>query len=326
MPHDLEAETVEIEHHSSPYSRFNAPNTPMDIIGARADALKSPGNALHFLSDMVASGASGATASADSLAAQLAFSLLDGTAGLRLRYQPLVRAKDNSLFGFEALLRRTTAEGVAIPPQHAVALASANGFAAALDFWVLQRALRDTAPWLRLRKARGMQLAINLSAALLGQPQALPAIRAACNAAGIAPTQLVLELGEDDIFGASEVHCMADLAVLGFQLAVDDFGRGHADVRRFEQVPARLVKLDMSFFNGRQYQARELEAVLAVVRWLRLRQLIVVAEGMAGPADLRLARQLGCHVLQGFWFSEAVSADAAAAMVLEGNLPWSDLS
>ena len=76
-----------------------------------------------------------------------------------LHYQPLVNLKDNSVTGFEALLRWRHPERGLVSPGEFIPLAEETGLIVPIGDWVIRRACADAAGW-----PRDLRVAVNLSA------------------------------------------------------------------------------------------------------------------------------------------------------------------
>ncbi len=255
------------------------------------------------------------------LASQLRAAMIEGDPALRLHYQPLVAASGGNLVGFEALLRWTSPTRGQVAPHQVLRLAAGSGLADALDFWILQEAVANGAPW--LARNGGLTLAVNVTGALISSSHAILAMRAALAAHGVATNRVCLEVTEEVLLDQSAKRGLHALQQAGFRLAIDDFGVGHSGLQRLHEFKADVVKLDMKFFLGRRYPDDDLAALRSLVRTLRQFGITVVAEGIAGPQDYTVACQVGCQVLQSFWFSEAISASAATELVETDRCPWS---
>ncbi len=85
-----------------------------------------------------------------------------------------------------------------------------------------------------------------------------------------------------------------------FQIAMDDFGSGYANIRRLSLLPIDLVKLDKSFiFDIKNKHTKTL--IKGIVEIGKSIGYSVLAEGIETKSDLLLAKKLGVEFGQG-WF------------------------
>ena len=85
----------------------------------------------------------------------------------RLLYQPLINAADQSLVGFEALIRWHHPTRGIVPPNDFIPLAEETGLIMELGEWVIEEACRAAATW-----PEHISVAINVSAKQLIYPGA----------------------------------------------------------------------------------------------------------------------------------------------------------
>jgi EAL domain-containing protein (putative c-di-GMP-specific phosphodiesterase class I) len=255
------------------------------------------------------------------LSEELRQAILEPGTGLSLRYQPMVDARDGRLLGFEALLRWTTPNGLVIPPERVFAIATAHGLEEALEFWVLQEALMRSANW--LLQQPGLTLSVNVAGALLANTLGLAMIRALLRSTGIPPASLCLEVTETMLLDEASRTNLSAIKALGLKVAIDDFGTGQSSLARLLDLDVDVVKLDRSFFVGRDGgREGDLSFLRAIVRMAHSRNATVVAEGIARSQDEALARRAGCDACQGFWYAQALSAEGTADMARETRQPW----
>jgi EAL domain-containing protein (putative c-di-GMP-specific phosphodiesterase class I) len=210
---------------------------------------------------------------------------------LWIAFQPIVRAKDGSVFGYEALVR---SDEPALPHPGAL-LDAAERLDRVMD---LGGAIRAKAAAAFEDAAADTLLLVNLhsrdllDATLFSPDQPLTRI---------AP-RVVLEITEraalDDVEDARER--MVRLRQLGFRVAVDDLGAGYAGLTSFVTLEPELVKLDMSLVRGIDQQPVKRSLVRSVATLCRELGLQVVAEGVETRAERDVVIECGCDLLQGF--------------------------
>lgn len=210
---------------------------------------------------------------------------------LWIAYQPIVRARDGSLFGYEALMRT---EEPTLP--HPGAMLDA---AERLDrVMALGGAVRaNAARWMSEAPPDAL-LFVNLhsrdllDATLFGTDQPLTAIA----------SRVVLEITEraalDDVEDARDR--VAKLRKLGFRIAVDDLGAGYAGLTSFVTLEPEFVKLDMSLIRGIDQQPVKRSLVRSVTLLCKDLGLQVVAEGVETRAERDVVVECGCDLVQGF--------------------------
>jgi diguanylate cyclase (GGDEF)-like protein/PAS domain S-box-containing protein len=225
-----------------------------------------------------------------------------------LRYQPIVSIREQRLLGCEVLLRwRHPVKGL-IAPNDFVPIAEESGLIVPIGAWVLERACRQFADWLRDGLALE-RLAVNLSARQFSEGDLAGKVIHALDSARLRSSYLELELTEsilmDDI--GHSLGQLQDLSAMGVRIAIDDFGTGYSSLSYLKQFPLDCLKIDRSFVRELDDEAdqRIVQAIVALARSFRLE---VLAEGVESPAQLAALTRLGCDNAQGFHFSQPLTA------------------
>lgn len=253
--------------------------------------------------EMSRGGAPSGYGSKTRLAADLRAALADGGAGLALMLQPLRRCDDlDRIVGFEALVRWTHPDCGPISPGDFVPVAERSGLAPKLDAWVLREACRIAA---RLPGDSG-PIAVNITPSFLISADFLPILDAALADAGLPPDRLCVELTERVFLSDLAPARAATEALLarGVQVALDDFGAGHASFGYLAEVSVSKVKIDGSLIAALsrpdQSPLRAVAILRGVVAMARELGLGVVAEGIETEGQLAIVRNLGCDEVQGW--------------------------
>src|SRR4051794_9284253 len=138
---------------------------------------------------------------------------------LRLFYQPIVHLRDETLLGYEALVRWEHPTRGLLPPAAFLSAAEDNRLTAKLGAWVLRRACTDAAAW-----PEDLRVHVNISARHLAEEGFSELVAAALAESGLAPHRLELEITESTALFAAEatLHSVAVVTDQGVTLALDD--------------------------------------------------------------------------------------------------------
>ena len=236
---------------------------------------------------------------------------------LRLVYQPIVDAVSEEPVAFEALLRWHHPTRGVIPPLETITLAEEAGLIGGIGDWVIRSACAEAAKW-----PEHVRIAVNLSPAQLADP-ALPAIvTGALAASGIDAERLELEVGEAAFTeeGGANGARLAALRVLGVRLALDNFGTGRCSLGHLRDAPLDKIKVDRSFVRGAaEPGSRNAAIVRAIVVLAESLGMDTTAEGAETLEELALIRRFGCSQVQGFIFSEPVTAAEAQTLAADSR-------
>jgi EAL domain-containing protein (putative c-di-GMP-specific phosphodiesterase class I) len=228
---------------------------------------------------------------------------------LQLYYQPKVDGRRGQIHGVEALLRWNHPTRGMVPPNVFIPLAERFGAIVALGNWVVDEACRQIHEW--AEQGVRMRVAINVSVHQLRQSDLIDRIQQALDRYLVEPSQLLCEITESvamqDIQATQRTF--EGLARIGVFLAIDDFGTGYSSLSYLRQLPARQVKIDVSFVRDLAASKDARAIVDAVIRLSHALGLVVVAEGVETREQRDILLSLDCDELQGYFYARPMSAE-----------------
>lgn len=157
------------------------------------------------------------------------------------------------------------------------------------------------------------QCSVNVSSRQLSDPGLADDVREALAESGLSPQCLALELTESSILGNSDQtrSTLHRLRSMGVRLEIDDFGTGYSSLSYLQQLPLGTLKIDRSFIRGLNTDNGSIDIVRAIMQLAHSLRLEVIAEGVENGEQLTRLRELGCNLIQGFFFSRPVGAEEA---------------
>jgi diguanylate cyclase len=243
---------------------------------------------------------------------------------LTLVYQPKVTMATRSVRTLEALVRWTHPQLGAVSPAEFVPLAESTGGSRRLTNWVLAAAIRQLGEW--RRSGLELELAVNLSAPDVLDPDLGDEILRLLRGERVEPTALMLEITESAVMRDPQaaVRNMQLLRIAGLRFALDDFGTGHSSLSQLSVLPVDELKIDRSFIS--QAAGGTATIVTSTIELGHHMGLKVVAEGVEEINAWNLLRRLGCDFAQGYLISPPLPAAQVPAFVRQANqlLPASD--
>lgn len=236
-----------------------------------------------------------------------------------LYYQPRVRLADGEVTGYEALLRRTRAEG----SEGAAALveqAEKSAFGPRLGEWILRTAARQSLAW--RESGVTVPIAVNVSTSQFCDPGFLKLLGDLVSIDPALPLHLELELAEAALTlqGDAASQTLRELAAMGFGVQIDQFGTAASNLHRLGQSPVRALKIDRSLVLAAPINAEAGRIVRASVALAQAMELRVIAVGVETAEQYRFLQSWGCHEAQGFLFMPPM-APAKALEVWRGQEP-----
>jgi EAL domain-containing protein (putative c-di-GMP-specific phosphodiesterase class I) len=215
-------------------------------------------------------------------------------------FQPKVDAVTLKPVGVEALARWQHPGRGILSPDVFIDVAEREGLVGELSQILTSRALMEGA---RLHDAGfPLTIAINLSGRWLDDLQLPDFIHATTQAAGLRPSDVILEVTETGVMKelTTALDVLTRLRLKGFGLSIDDFGIGYSSFEQLDRIPFTELKLDRSFVNKGAADATARAILQGSMDMARRMALSTVAEGVETGDQLELVRALGCDRVQGF--------------------------
>jgi EAL domain-containing protein (putative c-di-GMP-specific phosphodiesterase class I) len=107
-----------------------------------------------------------------------------------------------------------------------------------------------------------------------------------------------ISLREDDV-----TSTVAQLRAMGYRVAIDDLGEGYAGLSLLVSLAPDVAKIDMSLVRGLEQSHMKRALVSSLVSVCHRARTLVVAEGVETEVQATLLREMGCDLLQGYWFA-----------------------
>jgi EAL domain-containing protein (putative c-di-GMP-specific phosphodiesterase class I)/GGDEF domain-containing protein len=224
-------------------------------------------------------------------------SLLEGRS-LRAHYQPIVRLATGDIAGHESLIR--------LPPGHPIQTpdalfraARAQDLLARTEQACVDEGIRgwagrsDRLLFLNLSASTVVEMVDRLQAT--GTSDALELL-------GVAPSSLVIEITEHDHVAdiARLIKAAASIRAHGLRFALDDFGDGKSSLRLWSELRPDFVKIDKYFTAGVEQNPIKVQTLRGLIHFAEIFGTSLIAEGIETEAELRVMRDLGLPMGQGY--------------------------
>lgn len=243
---------------------------------------------------------------------------------LRMLYQPKISLRDGTLVRVEALVRWTDPELGIVEPSRFIPLAEEHGLIDDLTQWGLRTILKQWLEW----RDNGIDtgIAFNISALSLQHLDFPDLVERMCRGLDVPTNRLVLELTE----GATQplvklMDALTRFRIKGIGLAIDDFGTGYSTLMLLRQLPFTELKIDQAFVADLANSRDSRLIVQSITDLAHGLGLTATAEGVETVEQLRLVRELGCDVAQGYLISQPLEPGTLAAWNQGFNGEWPEL-
>lgn len=225
-------------------------------------------------------------------------------------YQPKVSMHTGDLYGCEALVRWRR-DGEIVPPSGFLPVAENSDLITDLDLYMLDAVCADIRSWLDA----GLEpvcVSINYSQRDFYRATLVEETLETLRKYDIDGKYLEIEITESSFFeNFDALERFVDIMHQnGVRVSLDDFGTGYSSLTLFERLSLDTVKLDRSFFMNMGEKVEKGRLVLhSIADMLNQLNKLTVSEGVETSAQLALVEEIGCDIVQGFYFDRPLPRD-----------------
>jgi diguanylate cyclase (GGDEF)-like protein len=234
---------------------------------------------------------------------------------LFLVYQPKIDIMSGEVAGVEALVRwNHPTRGIQYPDTF-IPLAENTGLIAPITWFVVERSLRQVRTW--QESGIDLSVAVNLSVRHLTDMSLPDRIAVALERWGVAPSKLVIEVTENSIMTDPKraTVVLQQLRRIGVEIAIDDYGTGHASLNYLKRFDIDELKVDKSFIMNLDPDSSDAIIVASTIELGHNLGLRIVAEGVEDAPTLEWLGGLGCDIAQGFHIGRPMAPEAIVEVV-----------
>jgi len=238
---------------------------------------------------------------------------------LEVVYQPKVEPRSGRVVGLEALLRWRDPDLGPVSPDEFVKLAEDTGQILALGEWVLVQVVRQARVWMDAGIC-DVPIAVNVSSYQIESGTLRDTILRLLQETGLPPHRLELEVTESVLLRGEDraIEILGELRDAGIRLALDDFGTGYSSLGYLRRLPLDAVKIDRSFVQNIVDDAQDRALVVAIISMAHVLGLDVIIEGVEDQDQWAVLSEIGCEMIQGYFYCAGVPADRVSEIVATG--------
>jgi len=239
-----------------------------------------------------------------------------------LHFQPKVEFDTGKVVGAEALIRWQHPEIGIIPPNKFLPLIENHRLIVDIGHWVLTQALSQLSAW--QEQGLNIQVSVNVAGLQLQDSHFVENLeKLIAKYPSVNPKQLELEVLEttalEDIVNIS--HIIEECHQIGVTMALDDFGTGYSSLTYLKQLPAKTLKIDMSFIRDMLDNPGSLAIVHGILGLTTAFQKQSVAEGVETIDHGVVLMKLGCQFAQGYAISKPLPAEELLSWINKWQCP-----
>lgn len=219
--------------------------------------------------------------------------------------QPKYYLGSGQMAGAEALVRWQRYGEIIAYPNQFIPLFEKNGFILKFDMYMLEEVCKLIRQWMEEGKPL-VTISINFSRLHLSDDDFVLTIEEIVNRYNIPRKYIEIELTESTLLGDDILleKILRKLHNAGFTLSMDDFGTGYSSLGLLKNLPVDVIKVDKSFFYDNKYQTRAKIVIESVIQMAKKLGIHTVAEGIECREDIELLKEVGCDIVQGYYFAK----------------------
>lgn len=215
-------------------------------------------------------------------------------------YQPKVDSETHVLSGAEALIRWQHPTDGLLAPDQFLDIAEECNLLDKIDQIVFQTVCEDIRRW-RALGFETLRISVNLSERRFADPNLIKELKSTDFEPGTISFELLETIYLDDVSDAV-LERIDEIRGLGITIELDDFGSGHASMVSLLKIGPDRLKLDRRFVHQLKRQGQSHQLVSQIVNIGRSLSMPVIAEGVETLEQAKILADLGCDMLQGYYF------------------------
>jgi EAL domain-containing protein (putative c-di-GMP-specific phosphodiesterase class I) len=221
-----------------------------------------------------------------------------------------IRPDKPVLCGAEALVRWKHPELGMISPGVFVPLFESNGLVRDLDHYVWRESAAQLKDW-KKRLGKVVPVSINVSRVDMLDPDLLGTLKDLVEGSGLDYGDLHLEITESAYTQDAKqiVETVNTLRRTGFVMEMDDFGSGYSSLNMISTLPIDILKVDMFFIRHAFSEGGDTRMLKIIVDIADSLKVPMIAEGVETKEQMLALKDLGCDIVQGYYFSRPVPAE-----------------
>lgn len=229
--------------------------------------------------------------------------------GLYMVYQPKVRASDEKLVGFEALVRM---KDCSLSPAVFIPIAEENGWLRQIGRITTEKVISQLAKW-RDEGHTLYPVSINYSTVQVRDADYLGFLLKKLNDYQIPARYIEIEITESIFLEHMDldVSLISEFRGAGIRVLLDDFGTGYSSLSYLSSMPLDAIKVDKSFVDEYLRDSRKMMLIRDIIQLGHDMGDEIIVEGVESREQFVHLRDMGADTIQGFVFSKPLPPDEA---------------
>ena len=231
-----------------------------------------------------------------------------------LYYQPQLSMSKQQIVGMETLVRWQHPILGIVTPDYFLDLVEQLNLQTNLGNWAIKKACEQQADWHRMGLPY-IPLAVNLSPSHFQDEHLVQTVTETLAQTGVPAKYLELEVTESAMQTKGHIEIFKQLREIGLKIAIDDFGTGFSCLASLKQLPLDCLKIDKIFIDDMLYNSHTTLLLGTIIGLAHALDYSLVAEGVETEEQALKLQQLGCDIIQGYYFSKPLPARDVPAFI-----------
>nr|WP_275007591.1 GGDEF and EAL domain-containing protein [Niallia taxi] len=236
---------------------------------------------------------------------------------LSLYYQPQFNILTEEIFGVEALLRWNHPKFGFVSPAEFIPIAEETNLIVPIGDWVIKQAAQQMRAWNK-QGINDIKMSINISARQFHCSDFAEIIGEHVDKYGLNTKMIELEITESTLQNMDlSLEILHKLKAYGFNISIDDFGKGYSSLSYLKYLPIDTIKIDKTFVDDITDPVHKGSLVKAIIDMGHNMNFSVIAEGIEQKEQLEFLKHNHCVLGQGFYYSKPLPKEDIEKMLHE---------
>lgn len=227
-----------------------------------------------------------------------------------LNYQPIIDIKSGKVVAVEALIRWEHPQRGMILPTEFIPFIEKGCCVQDIGLWVFDQACSQQKEW--LEKGIDINMSINLSVKHMHAYDFYDVMHAIMKKYDTDIKKISLEITEYTLMEYREttMSVLNKMQNDGITFRLDDFGTGYSSLTYLKDTPISSIKIDKSFIDEITPDKKPVHLLNAIINLSHAIDVTTIAEGVEEGYQVEYLREIGCDMIQGYYYSKALDSEA----------------
>lgn len=233
-------------------------------------------------------------------------------------YQPIIRTLTGEICSMETLARWEDHIHGTIYPEQFIDVLEKNGRICELDMYMMEKVCLNYRNFLE-KGLSPVMYSVNLSRLDFNDKNLFDRILSIFKTYDVPHSAVHLEVTESVLLQNTEIffELFRKFHEAGFEIWMDDFGSGYASLNVLKDYNFDLIKIDMEFLSDMSERSKKI--ISSIINMAKILGMHTLVEGVESEEQVEFLKDIGCEMLQGYYFSKPMKEQEVMQMVEESE-------